>query len=282
VIVLAGAVGTCRAFEAVRRRRYPSAPMGLPANTASPRRPRFDRAAITDGIPLFVPAVPFGFVVGVAVVESEMPAAVGWSTSLTIFAGASQLATVTLAGVATVWAVVVAALVINSRHVMYSAALAPTFRNQPRWFRWTAPFFLIDQVFALVALRSDQPPPDFRRYYLSLAIFFYLAWIAAVTLGMAVGPVVPSSWRLDVAPAIMFTGMVVLTLDRAPAVIAASVAAGVGLGAATLPDRLGIIVGASAGVLAGAIAEERRERRAETAADPAADPGAGPTGEVSA
>lgn len=238
------------------------------AATATPQgRAGLDRAAIIDGIPLFVPAVPFGFVVGVAVVESEMPTVVGWSTSLTIFAGASQLATVTLAGVATVWAVVVAALVINSRHVMYSAALAPTFRHQPRWFRWTAPFFLIDQVFALVVQRTDQPPAVFRRYYLSLAVFFYLAWIAAVTLGLAVGPVVPSSWRLDVAPAIMFTGMVVLALDRMPTVVAASVAAGVGLGAATLPDRLGIIVGASAGVLAGAVAEERQVRRAERGDD---------------
>jgi predicted branched-subunit amino acid permease len=231
------------------------------AGSESRRRAGLDRTAITDGVPLLVPALPFGVVVGVAVVESEMPAAVGWSSSLTIFAGASQLATVTLAGVATVWAVVVAALVINSRHVMYSAALAPTFRHQPRWFRWTAPFFLIDQVFALVSLRTDRPPAVFRRYYLSLAVFFYLAWIAAVTLGMAVGPVVPAAWRLDVAPAVMFTGMVVLALDRVPAVVAASVAAGVGLGAAGLPDRLGIIVGASAGVLAGAVAEERRDRR---------------------
>ena len=52
-----------------------------------PGRPAIDRAAVTDGLPLFVPAVPFGFVVGVAVVESEMPAIVGWSTSITIFAG---------------------------------------------------------------------------------------------------------------------------------------------------------------------------------------------------
>jgi 4-azaleucine resistance transporter AzlC len=218
---------------------------------------RLDRTAFSHGIPLFVPAIPFGFVVGVAVTESEMPAAVGWSASLTIFAGASQLATVTLAGVATVWAVIVAALVINSRHVMYSAALAPTFRGQPTWFRWLAPFFLIDQVFALVALRDDDSPGVFRRYYLSLGLFLYVWWTASVSLGMVVGPLVPSSWRLDLAPAVMFTGMVVLAMTRRPAVVAAVVGASTGVIASGLRDRLGILVGAIAGVLAASVAERR-------------------------
>lgn len=224
----------------------------------SPRSTGFDRAALADGLPLFVPAIPFGFVVGVAVVESEMPALVGWSTSLTVFAGASQLATVTLAGVASTWAVVVAALVINSRHVMYSAALAPTLQQQPRWFRWSAPFLLVDHVFALAMLRTDRSPAAFRRYYLSLGLFIYVAWAAAVTFGMVVGPVVPASWRLDVAPAVMFTGLVVISLVRAPAVVAAVVAAAVGLAAAGLPDRLGIVVGAGAGIVAGGVAESMR------------------------
>lgn len=237
---------------------------------------RIDRDAIAAGIPLFVPAMPFGFVVGVAVVESEMPLLAAWSTSLTIFAGASQLATVTLAGVASAWAVVVAALVINSRHVMYSAAMAPTFRHQPRWFRWLAPFVLIDQVFAVVTLHTDRAPASFRRYYMTLGGFFYLSWISVVTLGMAIGPVVPTSWRLDVAPAVMFTGLVVLALERSPAVVAAVVAALVGLAAAGLPDRLGIVVGASAGVAAGAVAEVVRARRTT---DPPADGVAGAGGD---
>jgi predicted branched-subunit amino acid permease len=222
-----------------------------------------DRGALADAIPLFVPVVPFGFVVGVAVMESAMPAAAGWSTSATIFAGASQLATVTLAGVATLWAVVVAALVINSRHVMYSAALASTFGSQPRWFRWAAPFVLIDQVYALVATRTDQPPDQFRRYYLTVGVFFYLSWIAAVSVGMVAGPWVPAAWRLDIAPAIMFTGLVVLASTRAPAITAAATAAMVGWMSSGLPDRLGILVGAMAGVLVGAIVETRQADSAE-------------------
>lgn len=229
--------------------------------------PRFlaavDRRAIADGIPLFLPAIPFGFVLGLAIVESEMPTAIGWLSSPIVFAGAAQLALVSLAGTASLWAVVVAGLVINTRHAMYSAAMAPAFQRQPRWMRWAGSFLLIDQVFALAVLQSDRPPAEFRRYYLTVGMFFYLNWQWAVALGMVVGPVVPDGWRLGFAPAVMFLALVVLGVQRLPQGVAAIVGGGVGLATAGLQDRLGILVGALAGVAAGTVAEHRAEVRAE-------------------
>jgi predicted branched-subunit amino acid permease len=217
--------------------------------------PRIDRRAIADAIPLFLPAIPFGFVLGLAVTEGEMPVAIGWATSPLIFAGAAQLAVITLAGTASIWAVVMAGFVINTRHVMYSAALAPAFQRQPRWMRWFGSFFLIDQVFALAVLQSDRPPDQFRRYYLTCGLFFYFNWQWATALGMLVGPTVPDSWQLGYAPPIMFVGLVLIGVNRVPQAIAAFVGGVVGLAAAGLQDRLGILVGAVAGVTAGALAE---------------------------
>ncbi len=221
-----------------------------------------DRRAIADAIPLFVPAIPFGFVIGLAVSEGEMPAAIGWSTSVFLFAGAAQLAVVELAGTASVWAVIIAGLVINTRHVMYSAALAPTFQSQPRWMRWCGPFVLIDQVFGLVILQTHRPPAEFRRYYLTVGLFFYLNWQWATALGLVVGPVVPDPWRLDFAPPIMFLGLVLLSINKRPQAAAAIVGGLVGLATAGLQDRLGILIGAFAGVAAGAYVEYRDEERA--------------------
>ncbi len=219
-----------------------------------------DRGALADAFTLFLPAIPFGFVLGLAITEGEMPVAIGWSTSVLIFAGAAQLAVVTLAGTASIWAVTVAGLVINTRHVMYSAAMAQPFQQQPRWMRWFGSYFLIDQVFALSALQTDRSPAEFRRYYLTAGFVFWVNWQWAVGLGMVVGPVVPESWRLDFAPAIMFVGLVVIGVSRLPAAVAAIVGAAVGLLTAGLQDRLGILVGAVAGVAAGTVAELRAER----------------------
>ena len=223
-----------------------------------------DRQALTDVVPLAIPAIPFGFVVGLAVTESAMPQWVAWLTAPLIFAGAAQLAMITLAGTASLWAVITAVLVINTRHMMYSAALAPTFRKQPRWMRWVGPFFMVDQTFALAALQTHRTPADFRRYYLTVAVTLYAVWNVVVPLGMLVGPIVPESWRLDFAPPVMFAGLTLFAIKRIPAAAAAFVGGFVSLATIDLRDRLGIVVGAVAGVIAGAIAEQIVERRART------------------
>jgi predicted branched-subunit amino acid permease len=222
-----------------------------------------DRTALVDTLPIAIPAVPFGFVVGLEITESAMPAWIAWLSAPLVFAGASQLAMITLAGSASVLAIIVAVLVINTRHVMYSAALAPTFRIQPRWMRWFGPFLLIDQVFALSSLQTHRSPAEFRRYYLTVALSLYALWNVVVPLGMVIGPVVPDSWRLDYAPPIMFAGLTMFAINRVPAGVAALVGGFVSLATVGLRDRLGIVVGAVAGVTAGAIADYVLERRSE-------------------
>lgn len=230
--------------------------MNATAVDTSSRSAILDRQALADLLPVAVPAVPFGFVIGLAITESTMPAWVGWLTAPLVFAGAAQLAMITLAGSASVWAIITAVLVINTRHLMYSAALAPAFREQPKWMRWFAPFLLVDQVFALSALQTHRTPSDFRRYYLTIAIALWMVWNTVVPLGMLIGPVVPAAWRLDYAPPLMFAGLTMFAIKRIPAGAAALVGGFVSLIAVGLRDRLGIVVGAVAGVLAGAIAEQ--------------------------
>lgn len=231
---------------------------------ASSRLAIVDRQALADLLPVVIPAVPFGFVIGLAITESAMPAWVGWLTAPLVFAGAAQLAMITLAGSASVWAIITAVLVINTRHLMYSAAMAPSFREQPRWMRWFAPFLMVDQVFALAALQTHRTPADFRRYYLTIAIALWLVWNTVVPLGMLIGPVVPEAWRLDFAPPIMFAGLTMFAIKRVPAGVAALVGGLVSLISVGLRDRLGIVVGAVAGVLAGAIAEQFISNRQTT------------------
>ncbi len=220
-----------------------------------PRPDGLVRRGILDAFPLFIPALPFGLVLGVEITESQIPDAIGWSTNLFIFAGAAQLATVTLAGVATWLTLVTTAAVINLRHLMYSVALSPRFGRQPRWFRWVGPYVLIDQVFALVSQRDDLDDQAWRRYYLTVGLFFWSVWMSSVTLGMVVGSAIPESWRLDVAPAVMFTGLVVLGISNRPGVVAAVVGAGVSIVSLDLPNNSGILVGALSGVVAGVVAE---------------------------
>jgi 4-azaleucine resistance transporter AzlC len=222
-----------------------------------------DRAAarqgVVDALPLFVPAIPFGLVIGLAITEAGMNPFVGWSSSWLIFAGAAQLTLITLlGGGVAVAAAISTALVVNARHLMYSVALAPTFQKQPRWFRWLGPYFLIDQVFALTTIRPEEDPDRFRSHYLAAGLTFWVLWMAVVGLGLLIGPVVPEEWNLEFAIPILFIGLLVVGTETWPEVIAALAGAAVTYLVAGLPNRTGLLVGAVAGVAAGTIAERIR------------------------
>ncbi|HEX6220686.1 MAG TPA: AzlC family ABC transporter permease [Acidimicrobiia bacterium] len=222
---------------------------------------RIDRSAvrrgITDALPLYVPAVPFALVIGLAIVEAGINPFAGWSGSWLIFGGAAQLTLVTLLGSgAAVIAAVTAALVVNARHLMYSAALAPTFQHQPRWFRWMGSYVLIDQMFALASIEAPEADPvSFRSYYLAAGATFWTLWQATTALGIFIGPAVPEEWNLEFAVPLLFIGLIVIGIDRWTKVVAALAGAGVTYMAAGMPNRTGLLVGALVGILAGTIAE---------------------------
>lgn len=212
--------------------------------------------AIRDSIPLFIPAIPFGFVLGTAMVRSELPTWVAWLSSVTVFAGAAQLALVTAAGVASWWTAVATAVVINSRHIMYSAGITPRYQNQPRWFRVIGPFFLIDQVFALTAIKTELDRRQFRRYSMAAGLFFFTSWLIVTTAGVLLGASVPDNLGLEMAVAVMFAGMIAMSIQRLSAVVAAAAGAATSVLLLGLPNRLGLLVGAAAGVGAAFVTDE--------------------------
>lgn len=217
------------------------------------------RRAIADAFPLFIPAVPFALVIGLAIVDSGMNHFVGWSSSWLIFAGAAQITLITLLGSgAAVAAAVTAALIVNARHIMYSAGLAPAFQRQPPWMRWLGGYLLLDQVFALAVLRLDDDAESFRTYYLAVGATFWVLWQLTTAMGLFIGPVIPEEWGLAFAVPILFLGLIVIGIDRYPKMIAALVGAGVTYSAAGLPSRAGLLVGAFAGIAAGTVVERFR------------------------
>lgn len=217
------------------------------------------RQGILDALPMFLPAVPFALVLGIAIMESGLFPLLGWSSSPIIYGGASQLTLLTLLGDgAAVAAAVTAALIVNARHLMYSAAMAPVFQQQPPWFRWVGPYFLVDQVFVLSMLRANDEPQAFRAYYLGVGVTFWLLWMIATASAMVIGPIVPDQWQLGFAVPVLFTALLVIGVDRWPKGAAALVAAAVTLLAADLPHRSGLLLGAVAGVFAGILIEKAR------------------------
>ncbi len=217
--------------------------------------------ALIDGSkavsPLLIGVVPFGLVFGVVAADSVIGPALAWATSFIIFGGAAQLATIQLLDEGVVAVVVIAtALVIGSRHVMYSAALVPYFQHFPRWSRFVLPYVLTDQAFAVSMVRFQDldDPVEQRWFYTGAAVTLWISWQLSTLIGVLVGAQLPEALSLEFAIPLVFIALLVLTVRTRPELVAALVGGAAAVIAAPAPLGLGLIVGALAGVAAGVVA----------------------------
>jgi len=207
--------------------------------------------------PLLIGVVPFGLVFGVVAADSVIGPALAWATSFIIFGGAAQLATIQLFDEGVVTVVVIAtALVIGSRHVMYSAALVPYFQHFPRWSRFVLPYLLTDQAFAVSMVRFQDldDPVEQRWFFTGAALTLWISWQLSTLIGVLVGAQLPEALSLEFAIPLVFIALLVLTVRTRPELVAALVGGAAAVIAAPAPLGLGLIVGALAGVAAGVVA----------------------------
>jgi predicted branched-subunit amino acid permease len=150
------------------------------------------------------------------------------------------------------------AILINARLLLYSAALEPRFRDQPRWFRWWGPALLIDQTYLMVLAREDlDDPTRFRRYWLVAGGVLLTAWVAMVGLGGVLGPLLPAGSMLDAAAVVVLAGLLGPRLTAVRPALVAVTALVVAVAAAPLPGGVGLVAGIVAGIAAGAVLDRK-------------------------
>jgi len=216
------------------------------------------RKGLEDGAralaPLLLAVVPFGLVLGVTAASTAAGGLLGIATSPIIFAGAAQLVTVQLLDTNTsIVVVIVTALVVNVRHLMYSAAMAPHFSEWPRRSRFVLPYLLTDQAFALSMLRyqTTDDPVYKRWYFIGAGLGLWLPWQLSTIAGVVLGAQIPDSLGLGFAIPLVFLVLLIPVVQARPGLIAAVVGGVVAVTAADAPYGLGLVIGALVGVAAG-------------------------------
>ena len=194
---------------------------------------------------------PFGLICGVAMVASGIPPAIAMLMSVTVFAGASMIASAQLLASRTPLALVILATAfINLRFMMYSASLRPHFAHAPLRWRLLVGYLVADNVVGLSLGRFTDHPDDPSKleFFLGVGAVIWLVWQIAVAAGALIGAGLPASWRLEFAAPLAFIAMSV-PLIRDRAMLAAALAAGVTVIVANdLPLRLAIPLAALAGM----------------------------------
>jgi predicted branched-subunit amino acid permease len=176
-----------------------------------------------------------------------------------VYGGSAQLATSTVlhAG-AGLLAAVLAGVVVSARMLLYGAALADRFADQPRWFRWLGPATLLDQTYLSALDRPDYRSAQFRRYWGWLSLDLLVVWLAAVAIGVAAGPLLPDLPHLILIGTAMFLAMLVPRLVDRPTLTAAVVGAFASATTLLVLPSVAVLTGTLAGVTAGMLARRGR------------------------
>ncbi|GIT94771.1 branched-chain amino acid transporter AzlC [Jannaschia pagri] len=230
--------------------------------TASQRtKSPFVRGTI-QGLPFLIVIVPFGALFGVLGSEAGLSLAQVMAFSTLVIAGASQFTAVQLIVEHTPMAIVVlSALAVNLRMMMYSAPLAPHLGPAPVWQRCLIAYLLVDQVYALAqSAYEDAPHWDVRdkvAYLGGVAVPVFPGWVAGTWAGAALGAQFPESWSLDFALPLAFLALVGPMLKTRAHVAAAFVSVLGALLLAWVPWNLGLIIAAGLAMAVGAEVERR-------------------------
>jgi 4-azaleucine resistance transporter AzlC len=215
------------------------------------------RRGLRDVAPLLLGVAPFGVVAGIAAADAGLGLAQAVGMSVVVFAGAAQLAAIELLGAdAPVAVVVVTAVVINLRLLMYSASIAPYFRAFATRWKAALAYVLTDQAYALsVSVYRGDGTVDRRAYYLGAALALWAVWQATTVAGVVVGTGLPEAWGLEFAVPLVFLALLVPAMEDRTTTLAAVAGGSVAVAAGGLPLNLGLLVGAAAGIGAGLAGE---------------------------
>jgi predicted branched-subunit amino acid permease len=226
--------------------------------------PTYAQTTWRDGFrsvaPILLGVAPFGLIFGVTLAASDVNQLAGWASSILIFGGAAQLALVEVlgSGGAAITALLTA-VVINSRHLMYSADMGRYTADLPMRVKVPIAYLLTDQAYLVTATRFHDPEKTegLVPFYFGAGLSLWGTWQLTTTAGLLLGNFIPESWQLGFAIPMTFAALLILAVRTRAALLAAVVGGIVAVIAIDLPYGMGLMAGAVAGVAAGMISDRR-------------------------
>lgn len=233
-------------------------------DSASPRQRRRREfwAGVRGELPLIVGVFPFGMIYGVIAIGAGLPANAAQAMSAIVFAGSAQFATAQLvAGGVPTLVLVMTIFILNLRHALYSASIAPYTKHLTGWWKAGLSYLLTDEAYAVTIGNYEREGDQTYKhwFFLGAGLTLWIFWQFSTAAGILLGAVIPAEWSLDFAAALTFIAMT-LPLLRDRATVSAAIAAGVvAIVAFPLPYKLGLVAAAFAGIVTGMLAEGRRK-----------------------
>ena len=167
---------------------------------------------IIDVLPLLIPVVPFGIILGAIGIELGFSVLETFATSLIIFGGASQIVFLQLfSGGASSIITITSTFVVNSRHLLYGASLSEYLNKLSIGWKIILSYLLTDQAYAVSNIFFEKNKDnDLKHYYLlGSGFILWFVWQIFTFVGIFLGSIVPEELGLSYTIPLTFISLLV-------------------------------------------------------------------------
>ena len=212
-------------------------------------------------LPLAPGVIVFGLLYGVMARQVGFGPWEAWAMSLIVHAGSAQFTALGMWEAAGAIPIILTTLVINLRHLLMGASVAPHLRSlHPLWKALLA-LWMSDESYALAITEYERGRGN-HRYFLGANVGIYLAWTISGPVGALLGTAIPdpSQYGLDLVFPLAFLGLLTAFLkDRTSLVVALGACGLALLGADLLPGKWYVVAAGLPGSGLGLLLEEMKE-----------------------
>lgn len=223
--------------------------------TGSPPEMEHIKNGIKSGLPIVMGFIPVGFAYGVLAMKAGISPLMTLLMSVLVYAGSAQFIAVAMLGAGMgIFSIVATTFVVNLRHLLMSAALAPYLSNMAKWKIFPFTFQLTDESFAVNISRFGQGNLNETETF-TINVISQVAWVTGTSLGLVASNLITDvrPIGLDYALPAMFISLLIGQIKDKTHVLVAVISGGVSIllacgGVDQFNVILATVVGASIGL----------------------------------
>lgn len=188
--------------------------------------------------------------------------------SFTVYAGSAQLASIPLInGHFPIWIILLTTIVINSRFIIYSAAIAPHFKDLSFPRRCLIGFLNGDISFAVFSKKyptadTNDSKKMVYRYFLGTAMMNWVVWQLGLVIAVFFGMQIPDQWNFAFAGTLVLICLITPNIKTSKEIVIGLISILVAALTINLPYRLGILSTVLAAMSAGFLIEQIQRKNA--------------------
>jgi 4-azaleucine resistance transporter AzlC len=227
---------------------------------------KFFLEGVRAELPLLIGVFPFGMIYGALALNAGLSNAAAQMMSSILFAGSSQFITAQLVhDAAPALVIILTIAVVNVRHMLYSASLAPYLKDLSLKWKVLLSYLLTDEAYApsIIKYEKEGVQPFSHWFVFGAGFALWFNWQLSTAFGLFFARYMTNNdilkdIPLDFALPLTFIAMVVPVLKNR-AMVASALSAGlVALLAFSLPFKLGLILAAFTGIIVGTLLEKKQ------------------------